>query len=116
MGHALDIGMDQEVLATWRQQMPPEALAAYEDRSLTVEFTPDDKGHTPVWFVDVYSRFSEREDRAVLFSRLFDVWLYEDDSILQYEGLRIKANCWSKILRTTYKSCKNYTFPCEVNP
>lgn len=115
MCHALDIGMEQEVLTLWRQVMPENVQAAYGNLSLTVEFTPDDKGRTPVWFVDVYSRFTEREDRAVLFSRLFDAWLYDDDSILRYEGLRLKAGCWADMLRATYKSCQDYVFPWETN-
>ena len=40
MGHALDIGMDQQTLQGWFDLMPPEVLEAYENRNLTVEYTP----------------------------------------------------------------------------
>ena len=113
MGHALDLTMEQEVLSGWQALMPADVVEAAQDLSLTVEYTPDDKGRTPVWFVDVYSRFTEREDRAVLFSYLFDAWISEDYSILQYEGLRIKANYWAEMLRLTYESCKDVVFPWE---
>lgn len=113
MGHALDAIMDYEITSGWQALMPKDVLEASQDRSLTVEYTPDDKGRTPVWFVDVYSRFNDREDRAVLFSYLFDAWVAEDYSILQYEGLRIKANYWAEMLRATYQCCEGYVFPWE---
>lgn len=115
MGHALDIGMSYEVLSGWMALMPQQVQDAYQHRDLTVEYTPDDKGRTPVWFVDVYGRFSEREDRAVLFSHLFNDWLTGEDTVLQYDGLRIKADYWAQMLRMTYTSCADYIFPWE-NP
>ncbi len=113
MGHALERGMEADVVAGWRALMPEEVRGAYENLYLTVEYTPDDKGRTPVWFLDAYSRTSEMEDRAVLFSHLFSDWLAVEDTIMQYEGLRIKANYWAQMLRSTYTSCAGYTFPWE---
>lgn len=115
LGHALEMGMNEDILTGWRKLMPQEAVDAYHMPELTVEFTPDDKGRTPVWFLDAYSRSSEREDRAVLFAALFDAWVNEDDSIFQFEGIRIKANYWAQMLRCTYDSCADVTFPWESN-
>lgn len=113
MAHALELGMDAEIVAGWRELMPEDVRAAYEMPSLTVEFTPDDKGRTPVWFLEAYSRTSEKEDRAVLFAALYDAWKSDDYSILQHEGLKIKVNYWAQMLRATYDSCADYTFPWE---
>ena len=113
MAHALERGMEVEVIAQWRELMPEEVQKAYGQLSLTVEYTPDDKGRTPVWFLDAYSRSSEMEDRAVLFAALFDAWRGEDDARLHHEGLQAKAQCWADMLRQSYESCKNTIFPWE---
>lgn len=113
MAHALERGMAVEVIAQWRELMPEEVQKAYGQLSLTVEYTPDDKGRTPVWFLDVYSRFSEMEDRAVLFAALFDAWYTGDYTRLQYEGLQAKAQCWADMLRQSYGSCRDTTFAWE---
>lgn len=116
MAHALERGMNIEVISQWRALMPQEAQNAYGQLSLTVEYTPDDKGRTPVWFLDAYGRFSEMEDRAVLFAALFDAWRGNDDSRLQYGGLKLKAQCWADMLRQSYESCRNTVFPWESEP
>lgn len=114
MGHALELCMEQSVVAGWRELMPEDICSAYENHSLTVEYTPDDKGRTPVWFLDAYSRMSEKEDRAVLFAALFDAWRSGDYTKLQYDGLRQKAQWWASALRESYESCEDAAFPWEV--
>lgn len=116
MAHALERGMDGEVIAQWRALMPEDVQKAYTQLSLTVEYTPDDKGRTPVWFLDAYSRTSEMEDRAVLFAALFDAWRTGGDSRLQYDGLQAKAQCWADMLRQSYESCQGVVFPWESAP
>lgn len=113
MAHALERGMKAETISQWRGLMPEEVQKAYSNLSLTVEYTPDDKGRTPVWFLDAYSRTSEMEDRAVLFAALFDAWRTGDDTRLQYDGLQAKAQCWADMLRQSYESCKNTIFLWE---
>lgn len=116
MAHALECGMDAKTISLWRALMPEEVQHAYTQLSLTVEYTADDKGRTPVWFLDAYSRTSETEDRAVLFAALFDAWRTGDDSRLQYDGLQAKAQCWADMLRQSYDSCRNTVFPWENTP
>lgn len=113
IAHALERGTKAEVIAQWRELMPEEIQKAYGQLSLTVEYTPDDKGRTPVWFLDAYSRTSETEDRAVLFAALFDAWRTGDYTRLQYKGLQAKAQCWADMLRQSYESCRNTIFPWE---
>lgn len=107
MGHALEQGVDSKVLSGWRELMPEEAQNAYSNLSLTVEYTPDDKGQTPVWFIDPYGRSSEIEDRAVIFSAMFDAYLSGDYSLFSYEGIDKKADYWCQMLEESYDSCKN---------
>lgn len=113
MGHALELGVSGEVIQGWSALMPPEAESAYRNPYLTVEYTPDDKGRTPVWYLEAYSRTSEKEDRAVLFSALFDAWRTGNYSALNYDGLKQKAAYWAEMLRLSYDSCKNVRFPWE---
>lgn len=110
MAHAIEQGISSELLSGWREMMPKEAQNAYSDLSLTVEYTPDDKGKTPVWFIDAYGRSSEIEDRAVIFAAMFDSYLSRDYSIFSYEGISKKADYWCKMLDESYDSCKNSEF------
>ncbi len=110
MAHAIEQGISSEILSGWREMMPKEAQNAYSDLSLTVEYTPDDKGKTPVWFIDAYGRSSEIEDRAVIFAAMFDSYLSRDYSIFSYEGISQKADYWCKMLDESYDSCKNSEF------
>lgn len=114
MAHAIEMGISAELVAGWSALMPEEAVAAYQNPYLTVEFTPDDKGRTPVWFLEAYSRTSAMEDRAVLFAALFDAWYSGDYSRLQYDGLRQKAAYWELMLQSSYASCKNQMLPWEA--
>lgn len=114
MAHALEMGMDAGDVAGWRELMPEEVRGAYENPWLTVEYTPDDKGRTPVWFLEAYSRTSEMEDRAVLFAALFDAWREQDYSRFAYDGLRQKAAYWAQLLRFSYDSCRDTVFPWET--
>lgn len=115
MAHALELGMEASVISAWRALMPEDVQEAYQDLSLTVEYTADDRGRTPVWFLDAYSRTSEMEDRAVTFAALFDAWRDNDYSRFQYDGLKQKANCWAELLRRTYESCRGAAFPWEAH-
>lgn len=110
MAHAIEQGISGEILSGWREVMPKETQSAYGNLSLTVEYTPDDKGKTPVWFVDAYGRSSEIEDRAVIFAAMFDSYLNQDYSIFSYEGISKKADYWCKMLDESYDSCKNSEF------
>ena len=110
MAHAIEQGISSKVLSGWREMMPKEAQNAYGNLSLTVEYTPDDKGKTPVWFIDAYGRSSEIEDRAVIFAAMFDSYLSRDYSIFSYEGISKKADYWCKMLDESYDSCKNSEF------
>lgn len=109
MAHAIEQGMSGEVLSGWRLLMPREAQNAYGNLWLTVEYTPDDKGKTPVWFIDVYGRSSEIEDRAVIFAAMFDAYVSGDFSIFEYEGISKKADYWCQMLKLSYDCCKNST-------
>lgn len=111
MGHALENGIDAELIAGWTELMPAEVVKAYGDGidGISVEYTPDDKGRTPVWFRDVYGRSNEKEDRATVFQEMYDAYIRNDIGMLSYEGLKKKADYWVYMLTETYDSCKNET-------
>lgn len=112
-GHALERKMSPALLSGWVNLMPEEVQKAGQIANLTVEYTPDDKGRTPVWYFDYYSMTSEMEDRAVVFAHLFDCTQTGKKGDFSYDGLRKKADYWSYMLRGTYASCKNVTFSWE---
>lgn len=109
IGHALEHKISGDLLQGWVDMMPREALEAYGDgiEGITVEFTKDDKGKTPVWFYDVYGRQNEKEDRATIFAGMYNSYVDSDLGLFKYDGLKKKANYWSYMLRQTYDSCKN---------
>ncbi|MGN0452169.1 MAG: hypothetical protein ACI4GZ_00020 [Ruminococcus sp.] len=109
IGHALENGIDAELTGGWTELMPEEVIKAYGDgiEGISVEYTPDDKGRTPVWFRDVYGRSNEKEDRATIFQEMYDSYIDNNIGMFEYEGLRKKADYWSYMLRETYDSCKN---------
>lgn len=107
IAHAIEQGISSEILAGWCELMPQEAQNAYNNLSLTVEYTPDDKGKTPVWFIEAYSRSSEIEDRAVVFAEMFNAKKSGDYSLFDYEGINKKAEYWCEMLENVYTSCKD---------
>ena len=109
IGHALENGINQELIDGWSELMPVEVIKAYGDgiEGISVEYTPDDKGRTPVWFRDVYGRSNEAEDRATVFQQMYDSYISNDNGMFEYEGLKKKADYWSYMLRESYESCKN---------
>lgn len=109
MGHALENGIDAELIAGWTELMPAEVIKAYGDGidGISVEYTPDDKGKTPVWFRDVYGRSNEKEDRATIFQGMYDSYVENDEGIFKYDGLNKKKDYWSYMLRETFESCKD---------
>ena len=108
MGHALENGIDAELIAGWTELMPAEVIKAYGDGidGISVEYTPDDKGKTPVWFRDVYGRSNEKEDRATIFQGMYDSYVENDEGIFKYDGLKKKKDYWSYMLRETFESCE----------
>lgn len=108
VGHALENGIDTELIAGWTELMPTQVIKAYGDGidGISVEYTPDDKGKTPVWFRDVYGRSNEKEDRATIFQGMYDSYVKNDEGIFKYEGLKKKKDYWSYMLRETFESCK----------
>lgn len=107
MAHAIEQGIDRLSLSGWCELMPKEAQKAYNNLSLTVEFTPDDNGKTPVWFIEAYGRSSEMEDRAVIFAAMFDAYRSGDYTLFDYDGIRKKADYWCEMLEESYLSCIN---------
>lgn len=109
MGHALENCIDAELIAGWTELMPAEVIKAYGDGidGISVEYTPDDKGKTPVWFRDVYGRSNEKEDRATIFQGMYDSYVENDEGIFKYDGLNKKKDYWSYMLRETFESCKD---------
>lgn len=109
IAHALEHGISQDLINGWTAMMPADVLRAYGDGidGISVEYTPDDKGRTPVWFYDVYGRTNEQEDRAVIFAGMYNSYMINDKGNFKYEGLKKKADYWSFMLRNTYDSCKN---------
>ena len=109
IGHALENGIDTNLIEGWVKLMPDEVIKAYGDgiEGISVEYTPDDKGRTPVWFRDVYGRSNEKEDRATVFQEMYDCYTENKVGMFKYDGLKKKADYWSYMLRETYASCKN---------
>lgn len=111
-GHALERNMSGEILAGWRALMPEEVAKAYqteEGKNLTIEYTADDGGKTPVWFASTYGRTNELEDRATMFEGMYNVHNYNDNKVFEYENLTQKVRYWEKMLIATYDSCTEDT-------
>ena len=111
VGHALANGIDDKLTSGWVKLMPQEVIKAYGDgiEGISVEYTADDKGKTPVWFTDVYGRSNEKEDRAMVFQKMYDRYVEGDNKLFEYDGLKKKADYWVYMLSETYDSCKNET-------
>lgn len=109
VGHALENGINRELIEGWSKLMPEEVIKAYGDGidGISVEYTPDDKGRTPVWFRDVYGRSNEAEDRATIFQGMYDSYAENDEGIFKYDGLKKKKDYWSYMLRESFESCKD---------
>ena len=110
LAHAVERQMSTADLDGWVSMQPAEVQAAYGNLSLTVEYTADDKGNTPVWFVSVYGRSEPIEDRATVFAAMYDAYAEGDASALNYDGLKQKVAYWSRMLRETYDCCDGVTF------
>lgn len=110
LGHALERGVALADLDGWANLQPAEVQAAYDNRNLTVEYTADDRGRTPVWFTDVYGRTNGMEDRATVFEEMYTVYATGDTSTLDYDGLRKKVDYWSYMLRNNFACCQDATF------
>ena len=110
LAHAVERQMAQDLLDGWVLMQPAEAQAAYGNLYLTVEYTADDKGRTPVWFIDTYGRTSSVEDRATVFAAMYDAYAENDNSALNYDGLKQKVAYWSHMLRETYACCADAAF------
>lgn len=108
LGHALERNTPSKILEGWTELMPEDAKAAYDKLDLTVEYTKDDKGKTPVWFTDAYGRTSEMEDRATIFAEIYNN--IKENKSFEYDGLKQKAEYWKTILKNTYNSCMNSDF------
>lgn len=108
-GHAFENGMNPTVINGWVKLMPEEVVKAYGDGigGISVEYTADDMGKTPVWFANIYGRRNEQEDRATIFQKMYEAYISGDMSMYKYDGLKKKADYWSYMLRETYESCKN---------
>jgi hypothetical protein len=113
MAHAIERQMAYALLGGWISMQPAEVQAAYGNLSLTVEYTADDKGETPVWFVSVYGRTEPIEDRATVFAAMYDAYVEGDSAALDYDGLKQKVAYWSRMLRETYACCADATFAWE---
>lgn len=110
LAHAVERQMSGDVLDGWVSMQPAEVQAAYGNLNLTVEYTADDKGKTPTWFIDVYGRSEPIEDRATVFAAMYDAYVEGDTSALDYDGLKQKVAYWSRMLRETYACCADATF------
>ena len=108
--HAMEHRIGWRSLQAWTELMPEEALAAYGDDSLVLDFTPYDSGNTPAWFVSVYGRTNAQEDRATVFEAMFNSYSNGDMFLLNPEGIQLKMKFWSQMLQDTYRCCKNTTF------
>ena len=108
VGHALENGISTELISGWTELMPKSVVKAYGDgiEGISVEYTADDKGKTPVWFTDVYGRSNEKEDRATVFQKMYDSYISKEVGLFSYDGLKKKADYWSYMLRESYDSCK----------
>lgn len=114
LGHALERGIVLEDLDGWTAMQPAAVQAAYDDHALTVEYTADDKGNTPVWFTDAYGRFNAMEDRATVFEEMYAACVSGDASALDYDGLRKKVAYWSYMLRNNFVCCQGTVFPWDT--
>lgn len=111
LAHAIERQVSYELIDGWVSMQPAEVQAAYGNLYLTVEFTADDKGRTPVWFVNgAYGRSEPIEDRATLFTVMYECYVTEDNAALNYDGLKKKVAYWGKMLRETYDCCDGVTF------
>ena len=111
LAHAIERQVSYELIDGWVSMQPAEVQAAYGNLYLTVEFTADDKGRTPVWFVNgAYGRSEPIEDRATLFAVMYDCYVTGDNAALNYDGLKKKVAYWGKMLRETYDCCDGVTF------
>lgn len=104
--HALEQNARAKTLESWDFVMPSEVAAAYENHALTVEYTLDDRGKTPVWFASVYGRMSAVEDRATIFAEM----LSGNKKLFSHTGIKRKAKCLEEILQSTYDCCRDATF------
>ena len=115
LAHAIERQVSYELIDGWVSMQPAEVQAAYGNLYLTVEFTADDKGRTPVWFVNgAYGRSEPIEDRATLFAVMYDCYVTGDSAALNYDGLKKKVAYWSKMLRETYDCCADVTFAWDT--
>ena len=110
MAHAVERQMAHALLDGWVSMQPAEVQAAYGDLYLTVEYTADHKGETPVWFIDVYGRSEPIEDRATVFAAMYDAYAEGDSAALNYDGLKQKVAYWGRMLRETYACCADAAF------
>ncbi|MBR3778968.1 MAG: hypothetical protein IKL13_04535 [Clostridia bacterium] len=110
LGHAMERGVSLADLDGWMAMQPAAVQAAYGNLNLTVEYTADDKGKTPVWFTDVYGRTNAMEDRATVFEEMYTAYVSGDTSTLNYDGLKQKVAYWSRMLRNNYACCKDAAF------
>ena len=92
LAHAIERQVSYELLDGWVSMQPADVQAAYGNLYLTVEFTADDKGRTPVWFVNgAYGRSEPIEDRATLFAVMYECYVTGDNAALNYDGLKKKV-------------------------
>lgn len=113
LAHAVERQMSYDVLDGWVSMQPAEVREAYGNLHLTVEYTADDKGKTPAWFVSVYGRTEPIEDRATVFAAMYDACVSGDSAALNYDGLKQKVAYWSRMLRETYACCAEVAFPWD---
>lgn len=113
LAHAIERGVSLSDLDAWTAMQPAEVQSAYGNLSLTVEYTADDKGKTPVWFTDAYGRTNAMEDRATVFEDMYDAYVTGDVSSLSYEGLEQKVAFWSRMLRNNFACCADVSFPWD---
>lgn len=115
MAHAVERQIATALLDGWVSMQPAEVQAAYGNLYLTVEFTADDKGRTPVWFVNgAYGRSEPIEDRATLFAKMYDCYVEGNSAALNYDGLKQKVAYWGRMLRETYDCCADGTFAWDT--
>lgn len=113
LAHAIERGVSLSDLDAWTAMQPAPVQSAYGNLSLTVEYTADDKGKTPVWFTDAYGRTNAMEDRATVFEDMYDAYVTGDVSALNYDGLKQKVDFWSHMLRNNFVCCADATFPWD---
>lgn len=113
LAHAIERGVSLSDLDAWTSMQPVEVQSAYGNLSLTVEYTVDDKGKTPVWFTDAYGRTNAMEDRATVFEDMYEAYVTGDVSSLSYDGLKQKVAFWSRMLRNNFACCADVSFPWD---